>query len=68
MNKARATKIFDGESATATTEHRSFIAAGKQNNADVQRLRALVNILNMRIELLEGELAAFRKSIDTSDS
>ncbi|TAN46474.1 MAG: hypothetical protein EPN21_20400 [Methylococcaceae bacterium] len=34
---------------------------------DVQRLRSLVNILNMRIELLESELAGYRGKPDANN-
>lgn len=35
-------------------------AAHNSAKTDIQRLRSLVNILNMRIELLENELAGYR--------
>lgn len=68
MNKSTATKKTGGELLRAFTEGKSVTAAGKKTSADVQRLRALVNLLNMRIELLESELASYRNSSGASDS
>lgn len=40
----------------------------KQSSGDVQRLRTLVNLLNMRIELLENELNRLRELSEKKES
>lgn len=64
MNKASATQRTGGEPAQVKVRDK---AVGETKQADVQRLRALVNLLNMRIELLEAELANCRKPSGSDD-
>lgn len=67
MNKLTVKKEQDGGTYSALTPEDlpgSALGApsGRGADNDIQRLRSLVNILNMRIELLEAELADYRSS------